>query len=181
MGKKLLIEIGFMVLSCLVVACGGNAVAPPVRSATTALFVQTQPAHVNSPLVGSFTTTITKQDGLVMVTSPAVTVPGSDGTVAVGSWLIEFGPDGYYTALGDNSNSPFQYVCLGQYTVTGNQLTVSDAKCCEFNGPAARTATYSWTLEGNVLTLKVVGRDLCSARRLLFTSHALKKNAFNTA
>ncbi len=79
------------------------------------------------------------------------------------------------TALGNNSNASEQYAGLGQYTVTANQLTVSDAKCWEFNGPEARTATYGWRPEERRLTLKAVGGDLCSARRLLFTRHTLVK------
>jgi len=177
MGKRILIQFSIVMLAGLVVACGGNAVSQPVRSVTPAVFVHTPPARVNSPLVGNYSTTITKQDGVFLVTSPAVTVPGSEGTVAVGFWLIEFGADGYYAALGNNSGSPDQYAGLGQYTVMGNQLTISDAKCWEFNGPEARIATYSWSLVGRVLTLKVVGGDLCSARKLLFTRHALMRQS----
>lgn len=112
-----------------------------------------------------------------MVIAPAMTTKGNEGTVALGTWLIEFDSDGYYTALGNNSSTSEQYVGLGQYTVTANQLMVSDAKCWEFNGPKARTAMYSWTLEGRMLKLKVVGGDLCPAGKLLFTSHPLVKQA----
>ena len=175
MNKKILVWLGFVV--SLVVACSGNTVSPPSRSAAPALFVHTPPAHVTSPLVGTYTTTITEQDGIFMVIAPAMTTKGNEGTVALGTWLIEFDSDGYYTALGNNSSTSEQYVGLGQYTVTANQLMVSDAKCWEFNGPKARTAMYSWTLEGRMLKLKVVGGDLCPAGKLLFTSHPLVKQA----
>jgi len=45
--------------------------------------------------VGTYTTTITKQDGIFMVSAPAVTTKGSERTVVLGTWLFEFSSDGY--------------------------------------------------------------------------------------
>jgi hypothetical protein len=72
MKKRILIELGIVLLTSLVVACSGNSVSPPATSATPAIYVLTPPARVSSPLVGSYKTTITKQDGLFLISSPAV-------------------------------------------------------------------------------------------------------------
>ena len=158
----------------LLVGCG-NGTPSQNKTATVPLGVWTPPSHVESPLVGSYTTTITKKDGTFMGISPAVIVPNSVGSVALGEWVIEFRNDGYFTAQGPNSNSSAQYAGLGQYFVIGDLLTISDSKCWEFNGTQARTATYQWTLTGEQLLLKDVRTDLCSARKLLFTSHSFRK------
>jgi hypothetical protein len=59
-------------------------------------------------------------------------------------------------------------VVLGQYSVHGSQFTMYDTKCWEFWGDNAKTATYTWTLQGNTLFLKPVGFDGCPGRSLLF-------------
>jgi hypothetical protein len=172
MSKKFLVAFGLILAS---VACSGNTAAPASRATPHVPFVHTPPVHPNSPLVGTYTTTITKRDGIFLVDFPAVSVQGDMGSLPIGNWMVEFRSDGYYTALGENSYSPAQYAGLGQYTVSGNHLTVSDVKCEEFDGHEGATATYAWELRGQVLTLKVVGADLCPTRELLFTSHPLHK------
>lgn len=114
-----------------------------------------------------------------MGVSPAVIVLDSVGSLAVGDWVIEFRNDGYFTAQGPNSNSSAQYAGLGQYSLTGDLLTISDAKCWEFDGPEARTITYKWSLQGQQLLLKEVGHDLCGPRKLLLTSHPLMKQSLS--
>ncbi len=172
---KIQLIISGIILLVILAACSGGTTLTPHTSTTLPGMVQTPPVHVKSPLVGSYTTTITKKDGTFMGISPAVIIPSDVGSVALGDWLIEFNSDGYYTAQGPNSNASAQYAGLGQYAVAADLLTISDAKCWEFNGPQARTATYRWTLQRQLLLLKVVGVDLCSARKLLLTSHALGK------
>ena len=118
---------------------------------------------------------ITKKDGTFMGVSPAVVIPDSVGSVALGDWVIDFRKDGYFNAQGPNSNSSAQYAGLGQYSVAGEMLTISDAKCWEFNGNNARTAIYKWILQGQQLLLKEADPDLCGPRKLLLTSHSLRK------
>jgi hypothetical protein len=174
MDKKKFIISAFLLLGILA-ACSGGTTTTPSTARTVPKPVHAPPVPVKSPLVGSYTTIITQKDGTLMITSPAVIAPGSAGSVALGGWLIAFNSDGYYTAQGPNSNASDQYAGLGQYTVTANLLSISDAKCWEFDGPQARTATYRWTLQGQMLRLNVVGNDLCSARSILLTSHPLRR------
>jgi hypothetical protein len=173
MSQKKSIIFGILFLVILV-GCD-NGTTSPNNTATIPHGVWTPPARVDSPLVGSYTTTITKQDGTFMGDAPAVIIPSSVGSVALGDWVIEFRNDGYFTAQGPNSNSSAQYAGMGQYKVTDNLLTISDSKCWEFNGIQARTATYKWILYGQQLLLKEAEPDLCGARKLLFTSHSLMK------
>ena len=62
-----------------------------------------------------------------------------------------------------------------------NRLIEKDNKCYEFwsfeYGPDTATGTYTWSIQGKTLILKVVGVDVCPARKLIFTSHHLLKQA----
>ena len=50
----------------------------------------------------------------------------------------------------------------GNYSVEGNQLTwLTDSSCAAPNG---ETATYSWTLENQILTFSLVEKDSCMSR-----------------
>jgi len=50
----------------------------------------------------------------------------------------------------------------GTYSVEGNQLTwLTDSSCAAPNG---ETATYSWTLENQILTFSLVEKDSCMSR-----------------
>jgi hypothetical protein len=173
MGKKKMIFCGILFL-VLLVGCGNDTIAPN-NTASVPHGVWTPPSHIVSPLVGSYITTITKKDGTFMGDSPAVVIPDSVGSVALGDWVIEFRNDGYFTSRRPNSNSSAQYAGLGQYSVAGDLLTISDAKCWEFNGNQARTATYTWILQGQQLLLKEADPDLCGPRKLLLTSHSFRK------
>lgn len=156
----------------LLAACGNTPTTPP-QSNHPAIWVHTPPPHTNSALVGTYTTTITKQDGIALLSLPAVTFKDDAGTLGLGLWIIQFRNDGYFTAESSYNNGPDVYVGFGQYVVTGNTLTVSDAKCWEFDGPRGQTAMYMWLLQGQKLILQVVGQDLCGTRKGLFTSHPL--------
>lgn len=164
-----------LLLTSVLAACAGSVAPPAHRAATPAArgYTPPTPAHVASPPAGDYTTTIMKRDGTYVIGAPAVVAPASVGSLSLGVWIISFGNDGYFTAGGPTSNTSSEYAGLGQYSVSGDLLTVSDVKCWEFNGPQAYTATYRWRFQGNALWLSPVGVELCSIRKILLTSHPL--------
>jgi len=63
------------------------------------------------------------------------------------------------------------------YKVKQNQVTIiNDATCIDFGqsegtpGISTGTGTYTWTLNGKILTLKAV-YDPCSPRELVLSTH----------
>jgi len=89
----------------------------------------------------------------------------------VGTWLITFQVGGTYVGLLGN-DPPI----MGQYTMMQDQVILKNLACIQSAGPGAETGAYSWTLKGNMLTLKVVS-DLCPYRKLLATAHPLLKRS----
>jgi hypothetical protein len=172
--RRIKVPFLFLLLLGALVACGGGS-TPPARQ-QTALSAPADgptPSRVSSAPAGDYATTITTRDGTVVSGVSAIVAPDSTGSLSLGFWLISFRNDGYFTAQGPNSNTSEQYEGLGQYRVAGDLLTVSDVKCWEFNGPQAYTATYRWQLQGKTLLLSVVGREICTIRKILLTSHPL--------
>ena len=155
----------FLALIFGLAACGGSARTSIPSSAVTAAVtpVQSSPTLViHSPLVGRYTSVISSKD--IDPNSPLV------DNISTGTWVLDFRPDG--GIIGQDGNYltvAATYVVLGQYSVHGNQLTMYDTKCWEFWGDNAKTATYSWALQGNTLLLKAVGSDGCPGRSLLFS------------
>jgi hypothetical protein len=81
-----------------------------------------------------------------------------------GKWVMNFKNDGSFTVT--INGKPM--VRRGSYTVTQNQITLSDDSApCRGKG----AGTYLWTFDGKVLTFEVV-EDRCDARR--GTQHASK-------
>ena len=58
------------------------------------------------PLVGNYTKLITQRDAAAFT----LTKMGYKVSMAVGTWLIQFGSDGYFTALSGNYVAPVIYV-----------------------------------------------------------------------
>jgi len=114
-----------------------------------------------TPLVGVYATTITKHD----------VASSQELNYEVGTWLITFQVGGTYVGLLGN-DPPI----MGQYTMTQDLVILKNSACIQSAGPGAETGTYTWTLKGNMLTLKVVS-DLCPYRKLLATAHPLLRRS----
>ena len=179
MHRNMLLICGLLLLVVLS-ACSGNTTVAPHQQRTPApagYVLPPIPAHVGPPFAGDYLTVITKQDATWVMDAPAVIVPTAVGSLSLGEWLISFRNDGYFTAQGPNSNFSAQYEGLGQYKVKGDLMTVQDAKCWEFDGFQAYSATYRWSLQGRILHLTAVGKDLCPIRGVLLTSHSMSKQS----
>lgn len=182
MGKKFLVGLIIIVLLSLEVACSGPTASshPRTATATPAIYVHTPPPHTDSPLVGVYTTTITRRD---LVSHPEFMEPQPPrgGMNILGTWKLYLKSDGNYIALNGNYWSGEQYVGTGFYTVTQNHLNIlTDAKCLEFYvpfiGPSAESAMYTWSLQKNILKLQAI-RDLCPVRNMVFTLHPWVKES----
>ena len=114
-----------------------------------------------TPLVGVYTTTITKSD----------VASSRELSSEIGTWLITFQVSGTYVALLGN-DPPI----MGQYTMTQDRVMLKNPACIQSAGPSAETGTYTWTLKKNMLTLKEVS-DLCPYRKLVATAHPLLKRS----
>lgn len=82
--------------------------------------------------------------------------PGStdaDGT-------MEFASDGTFELIGPDG----LVITEGTYSVDGDQFTWETDSYCKNVGDDAESATYTWSQEGDVLTMTVDGEDLCSDR-----------------
>jgi hypothetical protein len=178
--KKMSWLLCLVVLMNVVVACGGATIPASSSAATQTLSLSTptgQPAP--SPLAGTYTTTITRND---LASHPdLMEQQGPGGMDLLGTWVLKFNNNSNWTALNGDYISGRQYIGSGIFKVTSNQLTVvTDSKCLEFYGPLfgpdAQTSTYTWTISGQTLTLKTA-QDLCAARKLIFTSHAWARQA----
>jgi len=156
--KKMVFLLCVLLLTGLLAACGGTAstpAAPPTK--TTTVSTPTPKTEViTSPIVGTYTTTITQADVASM----------PDLKSNVGDWTITLRNDGTYTATlkgGPSLNA--------QYNVTQDQVMFSNAAVCvQYFGPDAATGTYAWTLNGKQLIMKAI-QDKCSFRKLVHTAH----------
>ena len=126
-----------MFISLVLVACGGSqATSSPTATAA-----------ITSPIVGTYSVTITQAEA---------------GTIASpGSFTLKFMRDGTYAVLLEGAPD-----AEGSYSVKQNQLTLMNDVHCTYAG----TGTYTWALQGNMLTLKAAV-DTCSPRKLVFTTH----------
>jgi hypothetical protein len=176
--KRVLVSCLFLLV--ILTACNGNTPTAPaaLTSPTSVGYVfPPAPTHVNAPFVGDYSTIITTKDATPVTGAQAIVVPTAVGSLSTGRWVISFHANGYFVALGPNSNTSAQYAGLGQYKVKGDLLTIQDVKCWEFNGIGAYTATYRWTLQGQTLLLQVVGKENCPIRAVLLTSHHLTRQS----
>jgi hypothetical protein len=149
-----------LLLLSLLAACGSNTTSTPTRPTP----VSTPSSQATaSPLVGNYATTITKADA----------PPELSGNV--GPWIITFANNGRYAVY----HEAFP-ISEATYQVKQNQLTIiHDTRCIEIGQsediPDAGTATYTWMLEGKMLTLKAV-YDTCPDRKLVLSTHPWVKH-----
>ncbi len=156
----------YLVLLASLVGCSYTTTSPalsanqvtPVNTPTT--------APISSPLVGTYTTTITRQD-LIPLYGPN---PVLFFTAAPGSWTLVYRSDGYYTVETNNHPNGVSYVGQGPYTLTANRLTMKDGPCLELYGHKGQIGTDTWSLQGTKLVIKAL-QDFCPPRRLVLTSH----------
>ena len=81
--------------------------------------------------------------------------PGSTDT----SGTMEFKSDGTFV-LADGD----EVVDEGTYSIDGDRLTWETDSWCKNISEAAESATYTWTQDGDLLTMTVDGEDLCTDR-----------------
>lgn len=157
--KRVLLLFCVLILANLLAACSGTS--STLTASARATMTASLPRAPVTPLVGVYTTTITKDD-----------VASSHGLNSeVGIWLITFQVGGTYVGF-VGSEAPI----MGQYTMKQDQVILKNLTCLQSAGPSAETGTYAWTLKGNMLTLKVVS-DLCPYRKLVATAHPLLKRS----
>lgn len=82
--------------------------------------------------------------------------PGS--TDAEGT--MEFTSDGTFVLTGSDG----LVFTEGTYSVDGDRFTWETDSYCSGFGDDAQSATYTWTLDGDLLTMTVDGEDLCTPR-----------------
>ena len=152
--------LGILLLASLLAACGGGAASPPVSSPTKTGAVSTPtPTRevITSPIVGSYSTTITKQDIASMQSS----------ILFIGPYTMSFNDDGTFDlrSFGPNGGSD-----TGRYQVSQGELSLTDSICADqYNAP---TGTYSWVLKGNTLILRAK-EDGCPDRKIPLITHPL--------
>jgi hypothetical protein len=75
------------------------------------------------------------------------------------SGTMEFKSDGTFV-LADGD----EIVTEGTYSIDGDQLTWDTDSWCKDISAEAESATYTWTQDGELLTMTVEGEDLCTDR-----------------
>jgi hypothetical protein len=153
--------LGVLLLVSLLAACGGSAASAPASSPTKTVPVSTPtPTRevITSPIVGIYSTTITKQDIASMHAS----------TLDIGDHMWSFNDNSTYSwqQFGPNGGTD-----RGTYQVSQGALSITDSSYCadQWNAP---TGTYSWVLKGNMLILQAKD-DGCLDRKIVLTTHPL--------
>ena len=157
--KRVVFLLCVLILANLLAACSGTS--STLTASARATMAASLPRAPVTPLVGVYTTTITKDD----------VASSHELNNKVGSWLITFQVGGTYVGL-----VGYDAPIMGQYTMRQDQVVLKNLICLQGAGPGAETGTYTWTLKGNMLTLKVVS-DLCPYRKLVATAHPLLKRS----
>jgi hypothetical protein len=123
--------------------------------------VMAQSANLPS---GIYTTTLTEAD--IPDSFPPEFIP-----VLVGVWETEFTESGSYIVSKDGYPA-----VVGRYNSNPGRIVMTDLQgplsCTD--APGIATATYRWTLAGDVLVLTTVN-DRCAGRNLVLTAHPLQK------
>jgi len=151
--------VGLLILIPFVlVGCGGNqTTSSPTPTATPTPTPTPTSVVITSPIVGTYTVTITQQDVASM----------PDLAVAVGHWTLTLRNDGVHVF----SNADDGDLVHGTYQVSPGQVSFTDLMvCAESYGSDAATGTYSWTLQGKTLILRAKV-DSCPNRKLVLTTH----------
>jgi hypothetical protein len=157
--KRVVFLLCVLILASLLASC--SSTSSTLTTSAKATMAASLPRAPVTPLVGVYVTTITKSD----------VASSREFSSEIGTWLITFQVSGMYVGLLGN-DPPI----MGQYTMTQDRVILKNLACIQSAGPGAETGTYTWTLKGNMLTLKVVS-DLCPYRKLLATAHPLLKRS----
>jgi hypothetical protein len=164
MMKRHPLFLGILLLVSLLAACGGGAASPPASSPTKTVSLSTPtPTRevITSPIVGSYSTTITKQDIASMQSSSLFIAP----------YTVSFNEDGTFDlrSFGPNSGDD-----TGRYQVSQGELSLTDSICADqYNAP---TGMYSWVLRGNTLILHTK-EDGCPDRKIPLIAHPLHRQS----
>jgi hypothetical protein len=165
--------LSLILLTVVLVAC--QQVIPTNRSVPVTA-VPTSPAqNISSPLIGTYTTTITSRDVTGHPELDTGSQKGNAGGMALpGTWTLTYRSDSIWIAQAD-AEWGRQYIGTGHYSITRNQVTfLTDSKCLEYYvpyyGPGAQSAIYSWQLRGETLVLQTAN-DLCLPRKIVLASH----------
>lgn len=173
--RRLSYALAFFLLMSLLAGCSSATSAPASSGVITHPTATPTSFGVNSPLVGTYTTTITPKDVVGHREFDNPSLPPSSTTVYLpGLWVLSFRNDGIWIAQGSTELNN-QYIGTGRYQVTASQVTlVTDSKCLEYYvpyyGPGAQSATYTWTIHGKTLVLRTA-QDLCAPRKIVLSSH----------
>jgi hypothetical protein len=73
---------------------------------------------------------------------------------------MEFTSDGTFVAIGSDG----LVVTEGTYSVDGDRFTWETDSYCKDIAEDAESATYTWSQDGDLLTMTLDGEDLCSDR-----------------
>jgi hypothetical protein len=155
----------FVLLTGLLVACS-SPLLPAMTATTTATAIST-PTHQSSsssPIVGTYTMTITPKD-IASANNPRITFE-----VQPGGWNLVLRSDGYYTVTTNYHPYGMSYVGEGTYTIEANRMLMKDGNCWEYFGSKGRFGTYTWSFQGKRLVFAAVV-DQCLSRKLVFTLH----------
>ena len=165
----------FFGLLLVIVLAGCQQAAPLPASVQATATPVTPTPDISSPLIGTYTTTITGQD---IVDHPELDTgdqKGNAGGMALrGIWTLIYRSDGIWIAQ-DNNEYGRQYIGTGHFSVSDHQvMLLTDSKCLEYYVPyygvGAQFATYTWQLNGTTLTLRTAS-DLCTPRHIVLASH----------
>jgi glycosidase len=100
---------------------------------------------------------------------------GDDGEALLGRWttefesgveaVMEYRTDDSWTLFLSAGGQPMAEVDRGTYSVAGDTLTFeTDIKCRDSGG---ERATYTWSVQGDEIVMRVSGEDPCEDRRQL--------------
>jgi hypothetical protein len=127
-------------------ACGGQAASTPGLSAATG----TGASLAGRPLVGTWTTTVTKEDlAAGGITDPALQNENS------GHFSWTFGADGTWTAVQQSlDGSPITNpVFRGTYTVDGDGLVMTTTFPTDYRDNGLH---YTWAIAGNAIRFDIL-------------------------
>jgi hypothetical protein len=136
-----------LVMTVALAACASQAASTPGASAASGTDAASSAGH---PLVGAWTTSVTKED----LAEGGITDPAARNENS-GRFTMTFSADGAWTSVqesldGSPVNNP---VSRGTYTVDGSTLVMTTAFPTEYKDNGLH---YTWSIDGDALTLDVL-------------------------
>jgi len=173
--KRLSCSLVLFLLMSLLGACRGATSSPASSGFSRHPTATPTSFMMNSSLVGTYATTITRKDVVGHPEFYDPSFPSSTSMYLPGLWVLTFRNDGIWIAQASTDINR-QYIGTGRYQVTPSQVTVvTDSKCLEYYvpyyGPQAQSATYTWRIRGKMLVLQTA-QDLCAPRKIVLSSHS---------